>query len=506
MARFDLTEEPWLPIVDADGTARETGLREALKAAHQLREIHSDSPLEILSLNRLLLALAIWIFPQTQDEDTWFAIWEQGHFDAETIDRYFDQHSEQFDLLHPTRPFYQHRAPMSSESSPLARLFSHESRGNNPTLFDHTVDDVRREMSLARAARGIVTTQGTALVDGISKPIHCFAAPVTDGGIIFWLRGHSLFEALMLNAPPIKNGRMGGRRENDKPAWESNPIDSKERNLNGYLDYLTWQTRRILLVTEQKEDGSIVATRAWVSAGDKVADESIDDPLMAYTIHKERGKLPVRLGRERAVWRDYPALLRQSTSEGARSPVTLSWLGSERTSLPDQEWFINAFGLIKDKANLQLWRCERLPFFPSYFRSGELQEIVSQALDEAEHQARMLWSAGARLGARVLFPTREPDGLSPESRERIKDFVKALAIEGRYWSKLEVPFYSFLETLAMADDRIIEVLQQWRDTIHQTALSAFTSSTTNLETTAQQLRGLAEASSFIEHISTVTAQ
>ena len=42
--KFDLLNEPWLPVVRANGTPGEVGIREALVSAHVLRSLVGDNP------------------------------------------------------------------------------------------------------------------------------------------------------------------------------------------------------------------------------------------------------------------------------------------------------------------------------------------------------------------------------------------------------------------------------------------------------------------------------
>src|SRR5581483_3449263 len=105
MASFDLIESPWIPVIEG-GERREVGLREALVRAHAFREITDPSPLVVVSLHRLLLALIHRAVNGPADEVAWAELWEAGALPAEAVNSYLDAWRERFDLFHPQRPFY----------------------------------------------------------------------------------------------------------------------------------------------------------------------------------------------------------------------------------------------------------------------------------------------------------------------------------------------------------------------------------------------------------------
>ncbi|MEM8558907.1 MAG: type I-E CRISPR-associated protein Cse1/CasA, partial [Bacteroidota bacterium] len=248
MPSFDLLLHPWIPVLDAGTdlrvnpdaptTLQEVGLREALLRAHELREVYSDSPLETIALNRLLLALALDAYQPAPDEGAWVTVWEAGQLPADPLDDYLAKWADRFDLLHDTYPFFQRVTTDVSQDgkgpAPLANLFHEQASGNNATLFGHDIDAEPQPLPLAQAARGLVMLQAAALGGGASKPFYFSHAPLI-GRAQFWIRGRSLFEALMLNGPPTPEARMGAITE-DKPVWKRNaPKTYRKRIHTGLL-------------------------------------------------------------------------------------------------------------------------------------------------------------------------------------------------------------------------------------------------------------------------------
>jgi len=499
MAGYDLTREPWIPVLDQGGGLRHVGLRDALVEAHGLREIYTDSPIEVAALNRLLLALAIRIFPETAEEDDWLERWRAGMFDPAPIDAYFERWRERFDLLDPKRPFYQHPEPMVSKASAISKLFNEEASGNNATLFSHVFDEQPRHIDLASAARGIVATQAAAIGGGVSKPFNLSHAPLIAGAL-FWMRGHSLFEALMLNAPP--SCRMGDPKADDRPAWERELKTPARRVPDGYLDYLTWQSRLLLLECEESDDGRVVATGLRISQGDKEisgredAPGIVDDPLMAYRQSKDKGLFAYRVNADRALWRDAGLFFSLFKADSGGGPRTFQWVADEEDRLNQRCWMVDVFGMATDQAKIELWRRERLPLYTPYLHQDRNRWVqLEGSLEMANEHAGTLHRACEILGSYLLFPAKD-GALSQIERAEAATFARALDAVDRFWAALEVPFGHLLAELATTDD-IDRSVEKWRGTLGRLALDAFGRATSSLTTTARHLRALAHAEHYL---------
>ncbi|MCE7933304.1 MAG: type I-E CRISPR-associated protein Cse1/CasA [Chlorobi bacterium CHB2] len=245
MNAFDLTTEEWIPLITHHGDLQTVGLRDALARSHEFREVYCNSPLETIALNRLLLALAIRIFPESLDEDMWMEMYNRGSFNSTPITEYFDKWQERFDLLHPERPFYQHPSPLNPNNFGINKLFFEQSSGNNATLFGHEIDETPPQTTLSMAARGLVALQSFAIGGLIGAGLPSEHAPMVATAV-FWLRGNSLFDALMLNAPPDERCRLGTTNVEDSPTWEKEVLPGGARRVpSGYLDYLTHLTQNL---------------------------------------------------------------------------------------------------------------------------------------------------------------------------------------------------------------------------------------------------------------------
>jgi CRISPR system Cascade subunit CasA len=501
MLPYDLTREGWIPMLSREGERREdwrrnVSLREALTEAHRFREVRAGSPLETVALYRLLQALALRIFAdEMSDINGWFDLFEGGRFPAERVRAYFDQwqdKEERFDLLHADYPFYQHPEPLTEKTSALGKLFAAESSGNNATLFGHELDEAPRRLPLSAAARGLLATQSAALGGGHSKPFYFSSAPLA-GGAVFWMRGRSLFEALLLNSPPSEKGRMNAfPDEESRPVWEREKpyAAGRKRAETGYLDYLTWPSRRLLLETEESNDGTPLASGVRISQGDK-KEGGAGDPLMAYDGNEKTGLFPFKMDKDRAVWRDANVFFRRFGDEMGGAPPALSWVIGESNFEPALErraWTVDVFGFVNDQAKMELWRHERLPFYPSILRNGERYERLAQAVDRAERQSGLLEAATRAAAAKLLFPGKEEDDLARQEREKMRDLARSLGAQTRFWAHLEAPFFAWLDDLAADEYDARRLPARWLQTLHREARDAYHSATASFDASGRHLR------------------
>jgi len=529
MPSFDLVSHEWIPVLDAGTdlratshaplTLREVGLRDALVRAHEIREVYTDSPLETIALYRLLLALALDVYQPTPDVDRWIALWRAGRFPAEPLDAYLsDAHRghQRFDLLHPDRPWYQSPIPDASQEgkapAPLAKLFHAQASGNNATLFGHDLDTRPDRLPLALAARGLVATQSAALGGGVSQPFNFSHAPLV-GRAQFWLRGRSLFEALLFNGPPDEKARMGAT-ERDAPVWRRSLPKAYARRIHqGLLDVLTWPSRRLTLVTET-QDGETVATGVYPTQGDKLDPQPANDPLAAHVAKKQEGTFPLGFRASRALWRDFSTLFRVADPGEAGAPFTFRWatelvklVAPEEASelrLAFREHGIDAFGLTTKEGKagvVEFWRHERLPLHIEILKDEARMVALGNALESAEDG----WSGtskwpGLRAAIRTTAeyalapPAPGDDGYPNADPKAVSALARSLGASPRYWALVEPSFFEFLRDLAAAatDAARAYALASWRRAVSAAALVAFDAATSSFDHDARHLRARTE--------------
>lgn len=473
---FNLVDEPWLPCVQPDGRAVTLSLRRTLLEAHELQSLAGDTPLQTAALHRLLLAILHRVFGPADDR-VWAALWHSRAFDASAIDAYLDQWITRFDLFDEERPFYQAADPRVKPKSIIS--LSHEcASGNNATLFDHHTEEEGEVDTPAQAARHLVTAQAFGLA-GLSGIPQKFTDGSCAGGIIFLTEGDNLKQTFMLNMIPypISDPDMFSTSNMDRPVWEMDDPFNPERKLpHGYLDYLTWQNRRILLRPETGADGVIIRNMTMAPA--LHLDPTLFDSMKHYRLDDKLGALATSFNENRVLWRDSASFFTfQSTGERkVRPPATFRWLSEliEYGELPRHYLFrCLALGMSKKQAKVNFFREERLPLPLDYLVDQQLVARLADALDKTSLVAFDLVQSLRRLGMHLQIAdadNKQWGELSGNAKEEINKWVSHTGAERQYWSDLDIPFQSFIVNLTHDPEA---ALVRWHDRLRQTVLDVF---------------------------------
>jgi CRISPR system Cascade subunit CasA len=485
---FDLLQSPWVPCIQSDGTPIELGLRDVLAQAHQLRELHSESPLVTAALYRLLLAVLHRVFGPANPNE-WAALWTAGRWDVARLEAYLDRWHHRFDLFDPEHPFYQAPDERVKPKS-VVSLIHDVASGNNPTLFDHHTEAEGITLAPAQAARMLVAAQAFGL-GGLSGLPQKFTDAPCAGGVIFLVQGETLFETLALNLVRYVDDAPLPRWPDDRPAWEMDDPFTPDRSLpRGYLDYLTWQNRRILLLPEATTD-DIVVRQVTIAPALRL-ESNVLDPMKHYRKDKKRGPLPLLFTEGRALWRDSAVLFRLH-DEGYQPPQAFRWLaalvGEDCLSKSQTRRYL-ALGMSKKQAKVNFYRSERMPLSLDYLVRKELVEALETALAMAESTAHQLWGATRTLATLILSPEADVESARQPAREDLDSLTHQWAVERRYWSRLEIPFRETMEALPAGAE---EALERWRATILRTAWRAFGQVTDNLGYDPHTLKAVVRA-------------
>lgn len=507
---YNLLKEPWLPVTWNSGAPpSEVGLREVLHRAHEITELATDNPLETVALNRMLAALVASVFDELPDGQAWLDLWTEGQFDADQCDEYFAEYADRFDLLSADRPFYGHPVTDTENLSPLTRLQHAAASGNNAALFSHTLDEQPIASSLAEAARSLVCAQSAALGGGVAKPFNLSHAPLV-GGAVFWIRGvadaeASLFRALMLNLVPSERV-WGNDLHDDQAAWEpSAPPEPKKRNARGLRDLLTFQSRRLQLALNDEAE----AIGVYYNQGSKLEELPFHDPHMAYR-ENENGFYPLKLNAARALWRDSTTFMMTrrrgglSGKEYGHAPRTFEWLSQpdnlRELGLDKQAAFsVDVFGLVNDKAKIELWQRERLTLFPSILEDVDRWSVLGSIINFAEHYAKSRLREAARaFASRSRLNAPWGTRLGDIARRERDDFVRMLAADQRYWPVLGTLFNRFLAQIASEPIATLDTVQQaWKKLVRRTGEDALQQSIEPFAQSARSLQAQAEAQTVL---------
>jgi CRISPR system Cascade subunit CasA len=508
-ASFNLIDRPWIPCQFV-GTAvpQDLSLRDTLAHAEEITGIVADSPLETIAVHRLLLAVLHRIFRVADDSD-WSELWEAGRFDVASIDAWADVWRHRFDLFDADRPFYQAPGLPETAATTVAKLGHEFSAGNNAVLFDHSWDTSLPSIRAARVAR-LVLSQHMFAIGGLigrlpGDPPSAEAAHLVKAAVLLNV-GANLFETLVLNMVQV-DGEAGEPFEfdatKDAPAWERPPAHAAERAPDGYLDLLTWQSRRILLFPNP--DGDTVS-RMTLMAGFRLSSDLTvrqRETMAAYKLRANPMKgtdpwAPVGFAPEKALWRDSSNLL-QALNETKQISAALRWLArlrNERAIDPSRKFNLAAFGLSTDRAKVFLWRSEELPLPLAYLDEPDLVAALGRAVTAAEESGKALRGGVRLLASETLGPGGTAD------KDRVTALVESLAPLRAYWPVLDVPFRTYMVRLAAEyeSDYGEAARVWWADQVSAAARAAFDQACRALETESRGYRAAAEAGPRVRYL------
>jgi CRISPR system Cascade subunit CasA len=515
---FNLIEEPWIPCLlqsDGGGTRpTELGLRAILARAPELRAITGSSPIETIALHRLLLAVLHRALEGPEDETAWAARRSRGTFADPALDHYLDRWCPRFDLFDRGAPFYQTPDLPVEKAGSIAKLFLQQD--NTPILFDHSRTDRPPVVTPGEAARALIACHAfdaPGIKTGDTGRDSATSAPLLQAAVCL-VRGRTLFETLLFNWH-----RYSERAEEpfafdaarDLPAWERAAArHPMARAPDGYVDLMTWQSRRILLVPEPVDGGTVVP-RVVIMKGAQFP-EGLElharETMVAYRkvlqpTPGQRPWVPIGLSEDRAVWRDSHALFRSLAGQSAR-PRTLTWLADLVMAghLARTEMFaLDVFGLMGDRAKLLFWRHERLNLPLDLLEAADRLEVLQIALTIAERVSRLLGAGfvevpGERGPRKVPAPFTKLAGELLGTTADARAVVQHLAPGRRYWSLLEPAFRRFVPSLTVqgvTSNGRSEVLAQWLEQVRGAARDSFSKAIAEFDVSARQQQAAALA-------------
>lgn len=481
MFSFNLIEEKWLPCVMIDNSSQDLSLKEILTKATQVKELIGDSPPVTIALHRLMLAILHRALNAPQNYEEWQEFWQSKSWnESGKLTEYLENWKHRFDLFDEKRPFYQASSIKDSvQNGAIIQLYFQGK--NNATLFDHSTTGKPKAISAAEAARFLITFQGFD-VGGIKADGSGQTSPLLNSAIGL-VRGNNLFETLMLNWHCYNENDerpFHFSAKSDVPIWEKEmETEAIERKLVGYVDLLTWQSRRILLQPEQNTDGGISVKNTVIMRGfqfPKGFEMHNKETMMAFRKSKTEGFYSVGFNENKALWRDSFSLFQTIEGEQYR-PKMLEWLNEivgEGYLNRSNIFPIEFYGLIADKAKLMAWRQERfnLPFV--YLDDQELLQTLKNSIQFAEEIGGVL-----KFAVKVLA----------EKLESNADNFSAMQI---YWASLETQFYQLLGKLPNDKQN---ALLEWFEVIDKTARQAFDNTANSLSGSAIEQKAIIESES-----------
>ncbi len=470
---FVLLDEPWIPVVYVDGVSARVSLLQIWHELPRIREIWHDSPLVVATIYRLLMAVWYRADPASWASiDTKTARLENGTVPVQTIHEYLLQHRRRFDVFDAEFPFYQTAALQHDEKM---KPFPHTIlRHSAVSHFDRSDDRDPTPMPVAEAVLYVLEHQAYAFGGRITNSADPAHHAQLLNGLIVLLRGQNLFETLVFSMPVYDNQTLLGVPAGgapDVPAWEMPPPTQTKRVARGWVDILTWQSRRILLIPTYI-DAQWMVKWVIVSGGYALDMPDFRDPMQFQKIIKGNKQL-LKIDAQRAVWRDIiPCLLNQVVARGLdfqiQQPQCLHEL--EELNLFGNRWspHIQIIGVASDRAKMELWRQETLDVSANVFVDSELSKYVDQALGQCNKGDLCLSTACYALAEAMLAR----GGQRKIKSEDIRGLMASWGWQVKYWGNLEVHYHSRvlrrLEALIgrdlteVMDDVVQPIITEWQ--------------------------------------------
>ena len=456
---FNLTQEPWIPVVNHDWQRQDISLVTLFKTWETLREIQADNPPTTLALHRFLLAILHRAYQGPRNVDHWEEIQQDNGKDAIT---YLNAQADRFDLLHPEYPFMQDSS-INADASGEVYLASVLHGNNTSTVFCHEHQWSNSSLSMQEAAR-LVLRLHVFDVGGRKTGASDSAAviPTMDAANVL-IRGQNLRETLLLNLMEYDPSREcpGPLTGEDLPTWEQPLAKPKERIPSGYINYLTYQWRRVRIF--QEGDRTV---RLAVHPGDrfpKTISATQWECGIAYR-NTKKGLLPIRLNLQKSLWRDSAAFL-QSAEDASNCPRIVGWRGELKSEeLVSGMVHLQILGLTVDNAKPLGWTSTQFSAPIQYLRDRGLWQNLNLAIATAEDHQQVFRSFRGSPYAALAESLKNGDAQA---------LAKSLEGESRYWAMLDRKFQTLLRDLPINEST---ELTKWTDIVQKSARKAFTDS------------------------------
>ena len=343
-AKFNAALDPWVAVQGPAGSTT-VSLRDLLKRAHEFNAFALDRPLLVPQIVGIAVAVLMGIL-ELDNQARLEELWGRGSFDADLIDRYFEENGGQFNLYDTKNPFFQVPGleATSGQVKSAIQLRLDVPAGNSVPLFSAFTEADEVVLPHPEALRGLLELQGwdTAGIKGgtvgdprvkSGKTTGNSTGPLGQLGVVIPI-GRNVFETLLLNWPLLP------KQKADRPVWEqSGSPAGSERAAAGIRDLLTWRSRAVRLIPSQGGNG---VSGVVIGAGDKLPFTPYDLEFRTRWQTAKSGDVPLRPTRwqpGQGSWRGLSSLLSMEdisaeAKDGRQTARILQQLGEAA-----QVWF-----------------------------------------------------------------------------------------------------------------------------------------------------------------------
>ena len=463
--RFNLIDEPWLPVRLHDGEIVEWGLLELFQKADAIHSLAETSPPSLIAEYRLLLAITHRALSAKvgtwKDKDR--AHWFQHGLPEGALAEYLEHWRDRFWVFHPEFPFMQVAAlegapELKGRHKPWTQVSLASATGDTPVMFDHAIDSTPTDIPIELALRHLLgflqfVPGGTVRVlRDVEK-----AGPLSNTAAVLPL-GENLRQTLCLALHPAPMGT-----HQDLPNWEQaaatlERIKSEPTLATGPNDRYTRLTRAVLL---QPKSASHICTLRFAAGLALEDDAHAPDPMASYRMGKDQ---LIRLGftEGRAFWRELPSLLPVEPGKASHRAAVLGYASNLQSAMSFDSVYqpLLVAGLASHQAKLLRWRQEQIVLPAALLQSWDKAHALAVLLQLAETEFKAFRDVAQSLLTQTL-PT--PD--NKDTRARARNLFEAGAAMAVFFGQTERSLAAVMQKVAQDDYPAAERL--WHQALRQ---------------------------------------
>lgn len=472
--QFNLWVEPWIGLETRDGQVIRIGIEQTLLQAQHFTSLYDPSPLVIVGIHRLLVAVLQSVLHPKSKADI-RSLWRAGCFPENAVRAFGEQFKHRFDLFSETEPFLQSgdipTSPLKkADTKTVAYLTPETPSGTAVTHFRHGSEDAHFYCQACLAA-GLVTLPAFSTSGGSGiKPSINGVPP-----IYILPGGETLFESLLASLllpnyqPSIAN------REEDMAWWVRKPLIQRSSEVQrvGYLHSLTFAARRVRLHPQPMQSpctrcGQLMpwgASQMTFEMGEsRPKDAELwFDPFAAYKANKEKKYTPIRPTEGKATWREFSSLFLHHQNNAVIRPAVLDQItefSEEGIGPQNQLHFFRCIGMRTDmKAKIFEWVDTGFDVPAGVLRSEDAGVVADDALKFADDCEQAIKS---------VF--RQVFGGKSKKSERNLSLKKTMT--ECYWAELAPAFRRFMLRLA-APEQESSAYNTWLEVVVDCAFRSF---------------------------------
>ena len=467
MASYNILTEPWITVLQNDGTPAQMSVLDVFKKAHELQAITEGTPLASYSVTRLLIGFLLDAY-RPQNLNDLLDLEKAGKFDVDALRRYItlcEAEGVSFDLFDKDRPFLQSvYDPILDGKSPVsaAKLIYHMPSGTNKTIFDHGHRAEKEAvLSIPDAFKGLLVNLIFLGTGGAGYFSNLNGAPC----MYFLVEGSNLFETLVRNIPLSEY--VGIEYEQPPILWRyKEKIDRTDMTEISFLLGYICPSRRIQL-RPAKEKTSTLVHNCWYSPGHKFTNKDIwQDPHMAYYYDRKDVRRPVVPSHGRKIWQDICSILcRDGSYIQPQNILTYADAIAEH-KVDDRILRLHIYSFLTGAhcTNHEMMQESELRIPAEILDNPTLLPLMADCVRLAEEKERKL-----RFALRTACHMRTAKDSDTVVFQRIIDEAQA-----DFMHKAEKLFYDLLsQPVSASETNLPAITEQWSEDIQKIALSTY---------------------------------